>query len=84
MITCIFRRAVSRKISDIQYLTIYNFKLITVMPNEHDYDEEVMSEGLFPMNIPFISLPTATTHRVHSQDTVLFDLDKLMEEERLK
>jgi hypothetical protein len=54
------------------------------MPNEHDYDEEVMSEGLLPMTIPFISLPTPTTHRIHSQDTVLFDLDKLMEEERLK
>jgi hypothetical protein len=45
------------------------------MPNEHDYDEAVMSEAVPIITVPFLHTPTyLATFRSSQQDNLLNDL----------
>lgn len=55
------------------------------MINEFDYDEDVMLESIPPINVPHLCTPVVTSRvQTSEQDGVFMDLQRLIEEERLR
>lgn len=55
------------------------------MLNEFDYDEEVMKESIGIISVPQMTSPVVTPILITSQqDAIFFDLQKLIEDEKLK
>jgi hypothetical protein len=55
------------------------------MLNEYDFDEEVMRESVAAISVPQMNPPIITSRvSTSSQEGIFFDLQKLIEEERLR
>lgn len=55
------------------------------MLNDYDFDLEVMSESISAIQVPQMIAPIVTSRvSTTSQDAIFFDLQKLIEEERLR